>query len=80
MVTPLVTKKPCIDLCEFNKRGECKACGRTQAEKKQWKKLPDEHKQAVWNRVLASHGQGNSEPARALQKRYRKAMAKAIQP
>ncbi|TVP53306.1 MAG: DUF1289 domain-containing protein [Halomonadaceae bacterium] len=76
-MTPLVTKKPCIDICEFNKRGECKACGRTQAERKQWKQLPDEDKQAIWERVLVSHGQGKSAQAKALQKRYRKAVAKA---
>ncbi|MGB1838030.1 DUF1289 domain-containing protein, partial [Marinobacter adhaerens] len=39
-----VTKKPCIDVCEFNKKAICKACGRTRQEKKEWKQLSPEEK------------------------------------
>ena len=75
-MTELVTKKPCIDICEFNKRSVCKACGRTREEKKQWKQLTAEEKQRIWNRVLVSHGSGRSKEARALQALYQKASGK----
>lgn len=75
---PLVTKKPCIDLCEFSKAGECRACGRSEREKKQWKKLSAEEKQAIWERILHSHGQGKSKQAKALRKRYSKGVEKAL--
>ncbi|MDX1587314.1 MAG: DUF1289 domain-containing protein [Oleiphilaceae bacterium] len=75
---PLVIKKPCIDICEFNKAGECKACGRTRSEKKQWKKLSAQEKQAIWERILDSHGRGNSKEAKALRKLYGKGVEKAL--
>lgn len=77
-MTELVTKKPCIDICEF-KHSVCKACGRTQAEKKQWKQLSAEEKQAIWTRVLQTHGSGDSKNARALRARYEKARKKAAE-
>ena len=75
-MSELVTKKPCIDICEF-KHAVCKACGRTQTEKKQWKLLAPQEKQAVWDRVLLSHGQGDSRNAKALRARYEKGLRKA---
>lgn len=73
-----VTKKPCIDICEFNKQAVCKACGRTRQEKKQWKQLSAEDKQAIWQRILVSHGSGKSKHARALQDLYEKARRKGL--
>lgn len=72
-----ITKKPCIDICEFNKHDICKACGRSHEEKKTWKRLSDEQKQAIWIRVLASHGSGPGKQATALRALYRKAQDKA---
>lgn len=72
-----ITKKPCIDICEFNKHDICKACGRTQTEKKSWKRLSAKDKQAIWDRVLGSHGSGSSKQARALRALYHKAQEKA---
>lgn len=71
-----VTKKPCIDICEFNKQAVCKACGRTRQEKMQWKQLSPEDKQAIWRRILVSHGSGKGKHARALQALYEKARRK----
>lgn len=76
-MSDLITKKPCIDICEFNKQSICKACGRTQEEKKSWNRLSAEDKQAIWSRVLASHGSGPTRPAKALRVLYRKAQEKA---
>jgi len=73
----MITKKPCIDICDFNKQSVCKACGRTREEKKQWKQLSPEEKQAVWTRILASHGTGKGKEARALRALYDKAQRKA---
>jgi predicted Fe-S protein YdhL (DUF1289 family) len=72
-----ITKKPCIDICEFNKHDICKACGRTHAEKKSWKRLSAQDKQAIWDRVLASHGSGPGKQAKALRALYHKAQAKS---
>lgn len=74
----LVTKKPCIDICEF-RQSVCKACGRTQAEKKGWKQLSAEEKQAVWDRILQTHGKGDSKNAQALRARYEKGRRKAAE-
>lgn len=75
---PLVTKKPCIDICEFDRKDKCKACGRTREEKKVWKQMSAEEKDAVWRRVLGSHGVGKGKEARALRALYDKAVKKAI--
>lgn len=72
-----ITKKPCIDICEFNKQDICKACGRTHSEKKSWKRLSAQDKQVIWNRVLASHGSGPGKQAKALRALYTKAQDKA---
>lgn len=77
-MTEPITKKPCIDMCEFNKHDICKACGRTQEEKKSWKRLSAQDKQAIWTRVLASHGSGTTKQAKALRALYRKAQNKAM--
>ncbi|MAM89701.1 DUF1289 domain-containing protein [Allohahella sp. A8] len=71
-----VTKKPCIDICEFDKQAVCKACGRTKQEKKAWKQFSDDEKQAVWDRVLVSHGSGKGKDARNLRALYEKAIAR----
>ena len=71
-----VTKKPCIDVCEFNKKAICKACGRTRQEKKEWKQLSPEQKQAIWTRILESHGSGKGKNPRALRELYEKAKKK----
>jgi predicted Fe-S protein YdhL (DUF1289 family) len=68
-----ITKKPCIDLCEFNKKEICKACGRTRQEKKQWKKLTADEKQTIWTRILRSHGTGKGKKPTALRELYEKA-------
>lgn len=73
----LISKKPCIDMCDFNKHDVCKACGRTHEEKKSWKRLSDHDKQAIWTRILASHGNGPGKPAKALRALYRKAQDRA---
>lgn len=71
-----ITKKPCIDMCDFDKHQICKACGRTHEEKKSWKRLAPEQKQAIWHRILGSHGSGGSKEAKALRDLYRKAKKK----
>tara|TARA_B100002003_G_C14142271_1_gene549190 strand:- start:1673 stop:2002 length:330 start_codon:yes stop_codon:yes gene_type:complete len=71
-----VTKKPCIDVCEFNKKAVCKACGRTREEKKEWKQLSPDQKQAIWTRILESHGSGKGKNPRALRDLYEKAKKK----
>lgn len=71
-----VTKKPCIDICKFNKKDVCKACGRTKEEKKEWKKLSDHEKQAIWSRILESHGSGKGKNPKALRALYEKAREK----
>lgn len=75
-MTKPVTKKPCIDECEFNKKDICKACGRTHQEKKEWKRLSAEEKQAIWQRILVSHGSGKGKHPRALRALYEKAKHK----
>ncbi len=72
-MSELITKKPCIDMCDFNKHQVCKACGRTHAEKKSWKRLSPEEKQAIWRRILGTHGSGESKAAKALRALYRNA-------
>ncbi|MBQ0776850.1 MAG: DUF1289 domain-containing protein [Pseudomonas sp.] len=76
-MSEFITKKPCIDICEFNKHDICKSCGRTHEEKKAWKRLSDKDKHAIWTRVLASHGSGPTKPAKALRALYRKAQERA---
>ncbi|MFN3581869.1 MAG: DUF1289 domain-containing protein [Pseudomonas sp.] len=73
----VITKKPCIDICEFDSRNRCSACGRTKQEKKEWKGLSANEKQIIWDRVLASHGSGGSKHAKALRALYSKARKKA---
>ncbi|MCS3903704.1 putative Fe-S protein YdhL (DUF1289 family) [Methylohalomonas lacus] len=68
----LLTKNPCIDICEFNKKNICKACGRTKAEKKGWKNLSKQEKHAVWLRILETHASGDKKKARKLRARYEK--------
>jgi predicted Fe-S protein YdhL (DUF1289 family) len=68
-----ITKKPCIDFCEFNKKGVCKACGRTRQEKKQWKQLSPDEKHEIWARILKSHGSGKGKYPKALRDLYEKA-------
>lgn len=75
----LLTKNPCIDICEFNRKGICKACGRTKAEKKGWKSLDPHERHAVWLRILESHGQGDKKKARKLRARYEKVRSSAEQ-
>ena len=75
-MSEFITKKPCIDICNFNKHEICKACGRTREEKKSWKRLSPQQKQAIWDRVLASHGSGTGKKAKALKKLYRQAEVK----
>ncbi|GAA3946208.1 DUF1289 domain-containing protein [Allohahella marinimesophila] len=72
----LVTKKPCIDVCEFDKHAICKACGRSKQEKKEWKQMSDAEKQAIWDRVLISHGSGKGKDSRSLRALYEKARSK----
>ncbi|MCL7945436.1 DUF1289 domain-containing protein [Marinobacter sp. ATCH36] len=71
-----VTKKPCIDICEFNKKEICKACGRTGQEKKEWKQLSADEKHAIWTRILDSHGSGKGKNPRALRELFEKAKRK----
>lgn len=73
VTTKPVTKKPCIDICEFNKKDICKACGRTRQEKKEWKRLSDDEKQAICQRILVSHGSGKGKQPSALRELYEKA-------
>lgn len=72
----LLTKNPCVDVCEFKKK-VCKACGRTKAEDKNWKHLSHREKHAVWMRIMDSHGQGDKKKARLLRARYEKALKSA---
>lgn len=71
-----VTKKPCIDVCEFDKKAVCRACGRTRQEKKNWKQLAPDEKQAIWTRILESHGSARGKHPRALRDLYEKARQK----
>jgi predicted Fe-S protein YdhL (DUF1289 family) len=75
-MSEFITKKPCIDMCDFNKHQVCKACGRTHAEKKSWKQLSAQEKQLVWSRILQTHGSGGSKAAKALKALYHKAEKK----
>ena len=70
-----IAKSPCIDVCKFDD-GICRACGRTRSEKKEWKALPAIARDAIWQRVMTSHGTGRHKHARALRKRYEKARSK----
>ena len=70
MTYELLTKNPCIDICEFNKKMVCKACGRTKQEKRNWKNLGKKDKHAVWLRILQTHAQGDKKKARKLRERY----------
>ncbi len=72
MTYELLTKNPCIDICEFNKKKICKACGRTKQEKKEWKNLSREDKHQVWLRILETHARGDKKKARKLRERYEK--------
>lgn len=56
-----VTKEPCIDICEFNKKAICKAWGAPGRKKKQWKQLSADERQAIWIRVLDFHGSGKGK-------------------
>lgn len=69
----LLTKNPCIDVCEFNKKNICKACGRTKQEKKEWKRLDAETRHEIWLRILKTHGNSDKRKARKLHERYKKA-------
>lgn len=71
-----ITKKPCIDMCDFNRHKVCKACGRTHAEKKSWKQLSAQEKQDIWSRILGTHGSGDGKAAKALRALYRTAEKK----
>ncbi|MEX0951916.1 MAG: DUF1289 domain-containing protein [Gammaproteobacteria bacterium] len=68
----LWTRNPCIDICKFNKKNICKACGRTKAEKKNWKDLSAGEKHAVWERILVSHGSSDKKKSRKLRARHDK--------
>ena len=72
MTYELLTKNPCIDICEFNKKKVCKACGRTKQEKKEWKNLSKQEKHQIWLRILETHARGNKKKARKLRERYDK--------
>jgi len=72
MTYELLTKNPCIDICEFNKKKVCKACGRTKQEKKQWKEMSKQDKHQVWLRILETHARGDKKKARKLRERYEK--------
>jgi hypothetical protein len=70
-MSEFLRKNPCVDLCKF-KGGVCRACGRTKAEKKQWKRLPPSERHAIWQRILESHGTGRGKRAAALRERHAK--------
>lgn len=72
MTYELLTKNPCIDICEFNKKKICKACGRTKQEKKQWQEMSKQDKHQVWLRILETHARGDKKKARKLRERYEK--------
>lgn len=67
----LLTKNPCIDVCDF-KKGVCKGCGRTKAEEKHWKALSAAERHRVWLRILESHASPNKKKGRKLLARYEK--------
>jgi hypothetical protein len=47
-----------------------------QTGKKEWKQLLPDEKQAIWTRVLDSHGSGKGKYPRALRDLYEKAKRK----
>ncbi len=73
----LLTKNPCVDVCDFDKNKLCKACGRTKAEEKGWKKLSPQEKHAVWLRILETHAKPDSKKGRKLLARHEHAKARA---
>jgi predicted Fe-S protein YdhL (DUF1289 family) len=75
-MSKFVSKSPCIDVCKF-RDGLCRACGRTRTEKKEWKALPAVARDAIWQRVLTTHGTGAEKHARELRRRFEKARRKA---
>jgi predicted Fe-S protein YdhL (DUF1289 family) len=45
---------PCTDVCRLDKTtGHCEGCFRSRDEIKAWKTMPDEHKLALFNTLLA---------------------------
>lgn len=45
---------PCTNVCRLDKTsGECEGCFRTREEIKAWKTLPDEHKLALLDGLMA---------------------------
>lgn len=48
---PIVS--PCIDVCDYGKRGLCKGCCMTKPEKKALKRVPGERQEAFLGELLS---------------------------
>lgn len=73
------TRNPCTKVCRFDAVGECIGCFRTKAEVKGWKRLSDEAKAAINERIRArggAIGKGGLKRRRKLDKKIRKLEAK----
>lgn len=44
---------PCIGICTTTYTDECLACGRHFIEVAQWNAMPEEAKEAIWQRIEA---------------------------
>lgn len=72
------TRNPCTKVCRFD-GGECVGCFRTKAEVKGWKRLSDEEKAAINERIRArggAVGKGGLKRRKKLDKKIRKLEAK----
>ncbi len=72
------TQNPCTKVCRFD-AGECVGCFRTKAEVKGWKRLSDEEKAAINERIRmrgGAVGKGGLKRRKKLDKKIRKLEAK----
>ncbi|AWK85811.1 DUF1289 domain-containing protein [Azospirillum thermophilum] len=71
------TRNPCIKLCRFDAAGTCLGCRRTRAEVKGWKRLPEDVRAAINDRIRTAGVTGppqrkRKDEAKRLRKLARK--------
>ena len=50
---PVRPDTPCVAVCSTTFDDVCRGCGRTVVEVAHWVSMSAEHKEAVWQRILA---------------------------
>lgn len=70
----LLPDSPCVSLCKLDNDDICLGCGRTRAEIKSWKSLPDEQRHDINMRLLAT---GRKKVRKLLLKRLRQRIKQA---